>query len=399
MSRAEEGGGLPGWARVVMLWLAGADMRITLLAIPPVLPLIHADLHLDETGVAAVSNTPVLLLGVAASAGSLLVAGFGARRALLAGLLFIGAGAALRGLGPSLPLLLLMTAVMGAGIAIGQTTLPALVRQWYPERPARFTSVWSNGLLVGELLSAALTIPIILPLVGGSWELSLAAWSVPVFATAALLLLSTSHAAGAAALYRGMGWPDWRSSRVWRLGLFQASAGITYFGANTFMPDYLNTVGRGDLVAPALALLNGAQIPASLVIGLAPWWLVAHRATLVGVAAVLFAGLLGLLSGQAALMLAAAAVFGFAAAYILVVCFALPAIVASATDTSRLSAGMNTISYVVSFLASLAGGAAWDATHQPATAFLPLVLGGVLVLVLGPQAAHAAKGKQPPARA
>ena len=38
--------------RFVLLWLAGIDLRLTLLAVPPVLPLIHRDLALDETTVA-----------------------------------------------------------------------------------------------------------------------------------------------------------------------------------------------------------------------------------------------------------------------------------------------------------------------------------------------------------
>jgi cyanate permease len=35
--------------RLVLLWLAGMDMRITLLAVPPLLPIIHDQLGLDES--------------------------------------------------------------------------------------------------------------------------------------------------------------------------------------------------------------------------------------------------------------------------------------------------------------------------------------------------------------
>ena len=34
-----------------LLWLAGATIRIPLLAVPPVIPLIHDDLHMSETQV------------------------------------------------------------------------------------------------------------------------------------------------------------------------------------------------------------------------------------------------------------------------------------------------------------------------------------------------------------
>ena len=76
--------------RLVLLWLAGAVLRLTLLAVPPVLPLIHQDLQLDEKGVAALSGAPLLLFGLAAVPGSMLIARLGARRVLLFGLWLIG---------------------------------------------------------------------------------------------------------------------------------------------------------------------------------------------------------------------------------------------------------------------------------------------------------------------
>src|SRR4051812_18199555 len=83
--------------RLTLLWLAGIDLRLTPLAVPPVLPLIHRDLNLDEKGVAILAGLPVLLFGTAAIVGSLLIARVGARRALLLGLWMIGIASALRG--------------------------------------------------------------------------------------------------------------------------------------------------------------------------------------------------------------------------------------------------------------------------------------------------------------
>src|SRR4051812_44024483 len=95
--------------RLALLWLAGADLRLTMLAVPPVLPLIHRDLALGEAAVAALTGVPVLLLGLAAVPGSLLIARIGPRRTLIAGLVVIAASSALRGLGPSTAVLFGMT--------------------------------------------------------------------------------------------------------------------------------------------------------------------------------------------------------------------------------------------------------------------------------------------------
>src|SRR5579859_7278848 len=106
------------WARLALLWLAGADLRLTMLAVPA----IHRDLQLDEKTVALLTGLPVLLFSLVAVGGSLLVARLGARRALLSGLLVAGLAAALRGLGPATPVLLGATFAMGVGIAISQPT-------------------------------------------------------------------------------------------------------------------------------------------------------------------------------------------------------------------------------------------------------------------------------------
>ncbi len=371
--------------RLVVLWLAGIDLRLTLLAIPPVLPLIRQDLHLDESRVAALSTLPVLILGLGAVPGSLLIARVGARRALILGLLIIGLGSALRGQGGSTPSLFAFTFVMGLGIAISQPTFAALVSQWFPSSIARVTGIWSNGLLVGEMLAASLTLPVVLPLVGGSWSASLVLWSVPVVGTALLLWGTTAHDSDEARYWRGSGWPDWRNVRVWQLGLLQSGASLTYFGANTFIPDFLHEIGQPDLVGLALATLNTAQIPASLAIGLIPWRVLSRPAASVAAGSATLLALAAILSRQPALIVAGAATLGFVGAYILVLSFTLPALLAGPRDVSRLSSGSFTVGYTIAFVATVAGGALWDATHLSALAFLPVLLGASVVVALGPR--------------
>src|SRR5665213_2525189 len=77
---------------------------------------------------------------------------------------------------------------MGGGVAIMQVSLPPAVRAWAPDRIGFATAVYANGLLIGEILPVALTLPLVLPLVGGSWQSGFVVWSVPVVIIAALVL-------------------------------------------------------------------------------------------------------------------------------------------------------------------------------------------------------------------
>jgi CP family cyanate transporter-like MFS transporter len=375
------GGAVDGW-RLFLLWLAGADLRLTVLSVPPVLPLIHRDLGLDEKGVAALSGLPVLIFALIAVPGSLLIARLGARRAIIVGLLITALATALRGVGPSVPMLFAMTFVMGAGIAIMQPALPALVSVWFSGRAARATAVYANGLLVGETLGAALTLPVIMPLVGGSWQWSLAVWGAPVLITAVLLLMARPPAAGTGSIGRARWRPDWRDPRTWQLGLVQGGGGALYFACNAFLPDYLHAVGRPELINACLTALNSAQLPASFVILLFAPRLAGRKEPMMAVAAISFLCLTGFLVPMPMVMIASAAIIGFAAAFILILTLALPPLLAPADDVHRLSAGMMTISYALAFVVPLLGGAVWDATAITATAFLPGAVGALLVLAL-----------------
>jgi cyanate permease len=90
---------------VFLLWLAGNGLRITILAVPPVIPLIRTDLGMSETQVGILTGLPPVLFACAAVLGSLLIARFGALMTLIVGLLATAAGSALRGAAPDIWLL------------------------------------------------------------------------------------------------------------------------------------------------------------------------------------------------------------------------------------------------------------------------------------------------------
>src|SRR5665647_2284878 len=94
-------GGAPPQARLVtsllLLWLAGNALRLTILAVPPVIPLIHDQLQMSATQIGILTGLPSMLFAIAAVPGSLLIARLGVRTALMVGLSLAAIGGALRG--------------------------------------------------------------------------------------------------------------------------------------------------------------------------------------------------------------------------------------------------------------------------------------------------------------
>jgi len=160
-----------------LLWLGGVAARVAILAVPPVIPLIHYDLHLSETQVGLLIGLPLGLFAVAAVPGSLLVARIGERRTMLIGLALTALASAGRSASLDALTLYVATALTGFGVAVMQPALPALVRAWLPARVGLATAVYTNGMVIGATLGPALTIPFVLPWVGGSWRLDLVVWS------------------------------------------------------------------------------------------------------------------------------------------------------------------------------------------------------------------------------
>jgi MFS transporter, CP family, cyanate transporter len=366
-----------GLAYLALLWLGGFCLRVTILAVPPMIPAIHRDLGLDEKGVSILTGVPVLLLAIAAIPGSLLIARLGARRALVAGLLAIAVGSALRGVGPSLAALFAMTLVMGAGVAVSQPVFPTLTNEWFPGRVALATAVYSNGLLFGETIPASLSGPVVAPALQGSWPLTFAAWSLPALLAAGLLLTLTPHVRLQDRASRRW-WPDFRDPRLWSVGLVMGFASAAYFGTNTFIPDFVNATGRPHLKDAALTALNACQLGASV----AAVALAGRRWPFVLAGALIAAAAVGFALTPGTWVVLWAAVTGFATALALVLTLALPPLLAQPADVPRFSAGIFLVMYASSFAGPLLGGAAWDATGRPAAAFLALAAGGVVMVAL-----------------
>jgi CP family cyanate transporter-like MFS transporter len=370
-------------------------LRLTILAIPPVVPLLHADLHLSETGLGWLSSLPPMLFALAAVPGSLLIARFGLVPAVLVGLLLNAMGSAARGAVASTIGLYASTIVMAAGVSIMQPAMPPLVREWFPHRIGLATAVYTNGLLVGEIITVALTIPVVLPLVQGSWRLNFVVWSLPVLLT---VLLVGACAPRRSAIENGervgkRWWPDWRDPLIWRLGLILGSVNTAYFVTNAFLPDYVTSAGRPDLVSSALTAINLGQLPASILM------LPLAERLLTRPAAYAVTGLLSFLSVAAMMLMHGdwivfwSGLLGFTGAVTLILVLALPSVLSAPDDVHRISAGMFTISYSCAMALSVLVGWLWDLTRLPIAAFAPVALCGLVIAALASTVKHA--GRRP----
>jgi CP family cyanate transporter-like MFS transporter len=256
------------------------------------------------------------------------------------------------------------------------------VRAWLPDRVGFATALYTNGLLIGEILAVSLTLPLVLPLAGGSWRAAIAFWSLPVLLIALLVALLGPRptAAQSAEAGRRAWWPNWRDVRIWQLGFLFGGVNSVYFSTNAFLPEYLTHVGAPELIGSALTALNFGQLPASLLmLGLTGRLM--GRAWAYGLAGLIcLASVFGMMLMSGLWVVFWAGLIGFADAVAFVLILALPPLLSAPDDAHRTAAGMFTISYSCAVAVPIIGGLAWDASGIAPVAFVPI---GLCALVMG----------------
>ena len=374
-----------------LLWLAGLAMRMTLLVIPPVIPLIHEDLHLSETQVGLLIGLPLAVFALAAVPGSLLIARIGTRPALILGMTIAAIAGGARGLAIDVWTLYAAAIVTGFGIAIMQPGMPTLVREWLPHRISLGTVAYSNGMVIGAILPPILTFPLVLPFVGGSWRFDLIAWAVPALLIAAgFVLLSPKERADGrqrharAGAIGGLWWPDWKNPLIWLIGFTFGSNNSPFFAANAFLGDYLASLGHAEYLGPVLSSLNGAQILALILLLVMAERLQRRAWPFLVFGPVMLAGFLGLILYPTPLsIIISTAAIGIGTAVTMTATLAMPALLVPAGDVPRTAAGMFTVAYTCAIIIPTICGALWDVTGKPWTTFIPLCLCSVTLTVFG----------------
>lgn len=161
--------------RLVAVILVALNLRPAIVALGPLLETIRAETGLSATLAGLLSTTAVLCLGLFSPAGPWLARRVGLEVAVAGALLVVAAALLLR-LATPVVALFAGTALAGAGIAVVNVLIPALIKR-DATRPGPVTGVYSAALNVGAGMAGGLTVPLMHAL-GLSWRAALASWAV-----------------------------------------------------------------------------------------------------------------------------------------------------------------------------------------------------------------------------
>ncbi|AOK07032.1 cyanate transporter [Burkholderia sp. AU28942] len=244
---------------LLLLVLAGLNLRPFLTAFGPVLDVVRADTGLGFRAAALLTTLPFVLMGVVAGIGVRLARRVGEPRAMLAALALIAAGCSARLWAGSSTGLVVTAIVAGAGVAVIQSLAPGLAKRWFVDRLPLAMGLYSAALVGGGAFGAVAS-----PWLAthGGWHLSLAVWALPALVTLALWRAKAPSDAVNALPAAARVSAFVRIPRAWQLALFFGLSNSGYASLVAWLPAFYQSVGMsaqasGNLLA-GMALLQAA---------------------------------------------------------------------------------------------------------------------------------------------
>lgn len=275
------------------------SLRTAVASLSPVLDHIEADFAVPAWVIGLIGTAPPVCYAVFGILAPQFERKLGLERVAVLAITIVTVGLVVRGLSGGSIVLLLATALIFAGVGIGNILLPPLVKKHFPDRIGLMTTVFSTTMAVATFLPPLVAVPVA---DAASWRLSLGMWAV--FAAVAVIpwitLLVREHGKAdediETANPRVFG-RLWRIPLAWALMVAFAVSGILAYTSFAWLPQILiDIAGVTPATAGALLSLFAAMgLPASLIV---PVLAVRFNATkaLFGVAVVAgLAGIAGLL--------------------------------------------------------------------------------------------------------
>ncbi|AVE06542.1 MFS transporter [Pseudomonas palleroniana] len=249
---------LAGWGLLVVL---GLNLRPILSSISPLLADIRQATGLSFQSSALLTSLPVICMGLVALVGVRLEARLGERRGIALGLVMILLACLARWLMGQASALLATALLGGAGVALIQALVPAMIKREFHHRVPVAMGVYSASLMAGGGLAALLS-----PVVAThfqQWQAGLGVWLLP--AIAALLLwgfvpLGAARSATVIPIFKGL-----RNRRAWLLAVYFGLVNCGYMSMVAWLPAYYQQLGWGVLPSGSLlAFMTLFQVSAAL---------------------------------------------------------------------------------------------------------------------------------------
>jgi MFS transporter, CP family, cyanate transporter len=288
------------------------NLRPAIASVGPLIFEIRDDTGLSNTLLGLLTTLPVLAFGIFSVMTPLFTRRFGTEGTMALALVLLTSGLLIRVI-PSLVPLFLGTAILGVGIALGNTLLPGIVKRSFPRRFGLVTGIYSSMLGIGATVASAISVPLSEG-AGLGWRWALGAWASIAFIGLLVWLPQMKQNIPVIARrslrqsLRQLG----TSKLAWNVSIFVGLQSLTFYTIIAWLPEIL--IERGMSAGNAgymLALTQGTGVIGTFVI---PAWAARRqrqRLPIIILVVLEIISLLGLMASSLFLVELWAAMLGF----------------------------------------------------------------------------------------
>ncbi|GGP16687.1 CynX/NimT family MFS transporter [Oceanobacillus neutriphilus] len=161
---------------LIAIIVIGFNLRPAITSVGPLLGTIRDQIGLENWSAGTITSLPLIAFAIVSPLAPKVGRRLGNEKAVLLGLIFLFAGIGVRSI-PYTPTLFIGTAIIGVGIAVMNVLLPAVIKEKFPHKVGRMTSVYSTSMAIFAATASGLSVPLAKD-AGLGWELALLSWAL-----------------------------------------------------------------------------------------------------------------------------------------------------------------------------------------------------------------------------
>lgn len=260
--------GLVLWAGLAIA-LTAINLRTAVTGFTPLLETIGADLGYGMAVAGLLGAVPPVSFAIFGFVAPAVTKRFGLERTAAVALGLTAVSLLLRAFAPGTTVLTLSTVLALAGIGAANVVVVPLVKTWFPNRLALWTSLYLLLMQTGQFVAPLVAIPLAAV---GTWRFSVGVWAGPLALAAGVWLvvavkLRTRHRASGPTATTGVKSLIHRSPTAWGLvGLF-AGTSLANYCIITWLPVVLTDAGGNPgMGGTMVAVYSSWGVAAALVV-------------------------------------------------------------------------------------------------------------------------------------
>ena len=160
---------------VLGIVLCAFSLRSAVASLSPLIDYIGADFTLPSAVIGLIGTAPPVCFAIFGLSTPLLERRLGLERVTVIALTAIAFGLVLRGLSVGSVSLLLTTALIFAGVGMGNILVPPLVKKYFPDRLGMMLTLYTTAMSVSTFLPPLIAVPLA---DAAGWRMSLGLWGV-----------------------------------------------------------------------------------------------------------------------------------------------------------------------------------------------------------------------------